>query len=130
MDNVVTSLLVLEGDGVVNEQAGGYSDWEARGGKLLDTVEQAPPAQVNPEKKPEPIPARKRKLSYKEQRELDALPAKIDALEQRQAQLEAAVSQPDFYQQDHAQVEQQLAELTQVQRELEAAFERWAELED
>jgi ATP-binding cassette subfamily F protein uup len=142
MDNVVTSLLVLEGDGVVSEQAGGYSDWEARGGKLQALQESAELAQpmVEPAEKPSARPsvapapagaaAGKRKLSYKDQRELDALPLRMEDLERQQAELEAQVSQADFYQQDHTQVEQVLAQLTRVQEELEAAFERWAELED
>jgi ATP-binding cassette subfamily F protein uup len=71
----------------------------------------------------------KRKLSYKEQRELDGLPAQIESLEQRQQQLEETVSQADFYQRDRGDVEQVLAELADVQAALEQAFTRWAELE-
>jgi ATP-binding cassette subfamily F protein uup len=132
MDNVVTSLLVLEGNGVVSEQAGGYSDWVARGGRLLDSVDK--PAAAEPNAEPEEAavataPTKKRKLSYKDQRELDSLPGQIEKLEQRQQNLETSVSQPDFYQGDHAEVEKTLGELTGLQAELEAVFERWAELE-
>ena len=136
MDNVVTSLLVLEGNGVVSEQAGGYSDWEARGGQLVDIAElptQVPDASSAPAtnaRKPAGNTPGKRKLSYKDQRELDALPDRMEALEKRQAELEETVSQADFYQQEHARVEQVLAELSAVQEELEDAFERWAKLED
>jgi len=133
MDNVVTSLLVLEGDGRVSEHAGGYSDWEARGGCLTPledkTRARAPQAEESAGNEQPPAP-QKRKLSYKEQRELEALPDKMEALEQRQAALEEAVAQPDFYQQEHSTVEQALADLALVQEELDAAFERWAELED
>ncbi|MBM67866.1 MAG: ABC transporter ATP-binding protein [Haliea sp.] len=133
MDHVVTQLLILRGDGTVEEQAGGYSDWEARGGQL---VEPETRGQQMPASKPEPAtsapaastPAR-RKLSYKEQRELDALPARIEALEQQQAALEARTADPAFYQQSRDAVDAVLAELSGVQDALDAAIERWAELE-
>jgi len=135
MDNVVTSLLILEGNGRVEEQAGGYRDWEARGGKLADSATAksavAEPA-VTPAAAAAPkaeAPAKQRKLSYKDQRELDALPGRIDALEARQGELENQVATPTFYQGDHTEVEKVLAELTQVQEDLESAFERWSELE-
>ncbi len=132
MDNVVTGLLILEGDGAVDEQAGGYSDWEARGGRLLEKVDK--PATQTPTADPAPTaaadtPAKKRKLSYKDQRELDSLPGLIETLENRQQALELQVSDADFYQQEHAQVQQVLDELQQVQSQLESTFERWTELE-
>jgi ATP-binding cassette subfamily F protein uup len=137
MDNVVTGLLVLEGNGVVSEQAGGYSDWEARGGRLVELAgpEEAPeqaaePATPQPAPPAKPGPEKKRKLSYKEQRELDQLPERMEQLEERQAELENEVAQPGFYEREHTRVEEVLAELTRVQEELEEAFERWAELED
>ena len=132
MDNVVTSLLVLEGNGVVSEQAGGYSDWMARGGRLMDSVEKpkaAPSGAVPIEAAVTGSPTRKRKLSFKDQRELDSLPGQIEKLELRQKGLEESVSQPDFYQRGHAETEQVLGELSGVQNELEAVFERWAALE-
>ncbi|MEZ5501458.1 MAG: ATP-binding cassette domain-containing protein [Halioglobus sp.] len=135
MDNVVTSLLVLEGDGVVSEQSGGYSDWEARGGKLRDRGGDTPVAPAAGESRTVSTAAnresvKKSRLSYKLQRELDSLPGVIEQLEQRQRQLEETVSQADFYQGDHARVEQVLAELASVQAEMETTFERWAELEN
>jgi len=131
MDNVVTSLLVLEGNGVVSEQAGGYSDWEARGGQLqavdkpAAAVKSAPPETTAAITGAVPKP----KLSYKTQRELDSLPGIIEKLERRQQELEDAISRPDFYQGDHARVEQVLGELASVQVEMEKTFERWAALE-
>ncbi len=139
MDNVVTSLLVLAGDGTVVEQAGSYSDWEARGGKLTpsedrpaqksragtdsDAATQSPvQAVTEAAKKP-------RKLSYKDQRELEALPAQIEALETGIAALEARVSDPGFYQGEREEIERTTAELAQLHAQLESAFERWAELE-
>ncbi|MEQ8264535.1 ATP-binding cassette domain-containing protein [Pseudohaliea sp.] len=138
MDNVVTSLLVLPGDGTIDEQAGGYSDWEARGGGL---VAERAPADDNPPAAagtPAPVakttaqPARgeRKKLSYREQQELAELPARIEALEARQAELEAMTAAPDFYQGDAAAVQATLAEFSDLQATLEAAVERWAELEE
>ena len=132
MDNVVTSLLVLEGDGVVSEHAGGYSDWEARGFSLAAAAAQEEAKAADAERgstqrtAPQPSP---RKLSYKERRELEGLPARIEALEQQQSELEQVTSSPQFYAGDHAEVEQVLAQLAAVQLELETTFERWAELE-
>ena len=135
MDNAVTSLLVLEGNGLVSEHAGGYSEWLARGGRLAEASREpasAPKATAPdpvqaaataPEKKPRP------KLSYKEQRELDALPGRIDELEQQQQALEHTMSEPEFYQQDHTRIKEVTDQLAAVQAELDAAFERWAELE-
>jgi ATP-binding cassette subfamily F protein uup len=131
MDRVVTSLLVLEGDGVVSEQAGGFSDWTARGGKLREPERAPLPDQPQPPQESRTAPtARKRKLSYKHQRELEQLPARVEALEARQAQLEADIAEPGFYQQDHRQVEGVLQALGEVQSELESAMERWVELEE
>ncbi|MEM1114494.1 MAG: ATP-binding cassette domain-containing protein [Pseudomonadota bacterium] len=136
MDRVVTSLLVLDGTGSVDEQAGGYSDWEARGGRLTPLADPATQATgTEPARLAEvaatPKPAkRSQKLSYKEQRELDALPDLIDSLEQRQSTLEAQVAAPGFYQQDHRESQSVLDALAEVQAELEAALERWATLED
>ncbi|TXS89556.1 ATP-binding cassette domain-containing protein [Parahaliea maris] len=131
MDRVVTGLLVVEGNGVVSEHAGGYSDWESRGGRLLEAPQekQAAPAQ-KPATPAQATPAKARqKLSYKDQRELDALPATIEKLEQRQAALESEMASSGFYEQAREQVDATLKELTEVQADLEAAFERWAELD-
>ena len=132
MDNVVTSLLILEGDGVVSEQAGGYSDWEARGGSLGGRTAQTttPPHQQTNVSVTNTAVTKKNKLSYKQQRELDSLPAVIEKLEQRQMKLEETIAQPGFYQGDHAQVQAILDDLASVQTEMESTFERWTALED
>jgi ATP-binding cassette subfamily F protein uup len=134
MDNVITSLIVLDGQGEVNEYVGGYSDWEARGGSLSEArAGAAPPtsepvaiASVTQKKQAQTKSA---KLSYKDQRELDKLPAKIEQLEQQQARLEKKISEPGFYQSDREHIQQIMTEVTQVQVQLEAAFDRWSELE-
>jgi ATP-binding cassette subfamily F protein uup len=128
MDHVVTSLLVLEGDGRVSEQAGGYSDWEARGGRLTLDGEAATSAQAKKPPAAKPTTAA-RKLSYKDQRELDQLPKVIENLELRQQTLEEQIAQPDFYTGDHSATETILGELKSVQSEMEKAFRRWEILE-
>ena len=134
MDNVITSLIVLDGEGGVNEYVGGYSDWEARGGSLSGArvnstskpVRAAKQTSTSQQNKPA---AKKPKLSYKHQRELGNLPAKIEKLEKQKSLLEEQMSAPGFYQSDHQQVQQVSQELAKVQGQLEAAFNRWAELE-
>jgi len=144
MDSVVTSLLVIEGNGVVSEHAGGYSDWQQRGGKLLDSSELqslALAAQCSPAPQAtsqataqaagrESSPQRGRKLSYKDQRELEQLPGVIEKLETRQSELEQSIASPGFYQQERDAIDRALAELAAVQSDLELAFERWTELEN
>jgi ATP-binding cassette subfamily F protein uup len=135
MDNVVTSLLVAEGNGVISEHAGGYSEWEARGGRLVEvqgtggamptsTVEQAELARAEPV-----TAASQRKLSYKDQRELDALPALIEELEQKQGALEETIAMPEFYQGEREQIDATVQSLADTQASLEQAYERWAELD-
>ncbi|HEB78418.1 MAG TPA: ABC transporter ATP-binding protein, partial [Methylothermaceae bacterium] len=125
LDNVVTSTLVFEGDGKIGEYVGGYEDW----------LRQRPSPVVEPAPKPEKPQAASRpkraktKLSYKEQRELEALPAEIERLEARQAELNDRIAQPDFYHQGREITEPVLAELAAIERELEAKYARWDELE-
>jgi ATP-binding cassette subfamily F protein uup len=134
MDHVITSLIVLEGNGVVSEHVGGYSDWEAKGGTLADPespvemnqVPETPAPAVNPTAKSSTM----RKLSYKDQRELDQLPEQIGVLEHRQAELETQISAPDFYQSSQADIDRVLQQLAQTQNQLEVAFARWDELEN
>ena len=134
MDSVVTSLLVMGENGAIEEQAGGYSDWEARGGRLVAESADGNPAPAA--KKLTTIdqdlttPKSQRKLSYKEQRELDGLPALIEDLEEQKSQLEQQVAAPDFYQQPKDVVRQHLDNLEQLTDQLDSAIERWSELED
>ena len=135
MDSVVTSLLVMGEDGSIEEQAGGYSDWESRGGRLVAEAADGSPtttfkkiAMVDDavtEAKAKP----RRKLSYKEQRELDGLPAHIEGLEEQQALLELEIASPDFYQQPADIVRKQLDNLEKLNSDLESAIERWSALE-
>ena len=138
LDNVVTSPLVFEGQGVVREFVGGYQDWLRQGGSLKtlgvggdDSRAQAAAAKVDVtpvSKTPQEAPPRK-KLSYKEQRELEALPAQIEALEAELAALQSEVAEPNFYQRPAEYSRIALERLSTLQQELDALLERWTELE-
>jgi len=104
LDNVVTSTFVFEGGGRIQEYVGGYEDWvrqrltEKSASPALAGAANASPADAAPEKpKTTRIVARRLKLSFKDQRELDGLPAAIDALEQEERALAARIAGPDFY---------------------------------
>ncbi|TNF36628.1 MAG: ATP-binding cassette domain-containing protein [Gammaproteobacteria bacterium] len=137
MDRVVSSLLVLPGDGSVQEFVGGYSDWLAKGGRLLDAAMPGGDVKtLHTSQSPEPAPAvldtkkpASKKLSYKDQRELDALPGKIERLDAQKEALVAQIGDPAFYAQEQAVVSRVLAEMESVQAELDAAYQRWEELE-
>jgi ATP-binding cassette subfamily F protein uup len=134
MDNVITSLVVLDGSGKVQEFVGGYGDWEAAGGGLQEiqagTSEKAV-RRTNQRLKTDKKKAAssKSKLTYNDQRELGNLPGKIEKLERQLAQLEEEMSAPGFYQSDHEKVREATSGLAEVQEKLERAFERWGELE-
>ena len=129
LDNVVTSTIVFEEDGKVQEYVGGYSDWARRGHKLAvtdDPTEQDRRKQAASERRKNRKP---NKLSYKDQRELDALPAEIEALEAGIANLQQDIAAPDFYSQDTETVQEKLRELSAAEQHLEQRIERWGELE-
>jgi ATP-binding cassette subfamily F protein uup len=127
LDQTVTSTLVLEGDGKVGEYVGGYSDWKHQTEIAATTT--APTRATN---KPDTSssPKRRAKLSFKEERELETLPALIEELEAKQVELTAATTEADFYRQDQAAIASALKSLAEVSDELEEAFDRWSSLED
>ncbi|MCJ7591921.1 MAG: ATP-binding cassette domain-containing protein [Woeseiaceae bacterium] len=129
LDNVVTSTVVFEADGRAKEYVGGYSDWVKQGHELANT-ENIAAAEA---KKRETAERRKNKgsskLSYKDQRELDLLPAEIEALEARITDLQSRIATPNFYSQHNDEVQKTLAELGKAQLFLEKCVERWGELE-
>lgn len=134
LDNVVTSTIAFEGNGVLKEYVGGYHDWLRQGGKwpsssASQNAETVPVAQPQVEAKPAPRSPNK-KLSYKLQVELEGLPAKIETLESAVEALNAEVSAADFYQQDKEVVALRLKEFEDKQGQLNKSFERWEELED
>ena len=135
LDNVVTSTLVMEGQGRIGDYVGGYRDW-LRQRPLAAPVAAARPAAVPAAPAPvpsataaTPVAASRRKLGYREARELEQLPARIDALEAELAGLGAAMSEPGFYQRDPAQVAAHTRQLAQAQEALDQAYARWAELD-
>jgi ATP-binding cassette subfamily F protein uup len=129
LDNVVTSTLVFEGQGRVQEYVGGYADWV----RLRQAASGAKPvARPAPGKSAEPAPARRpraAKLSYKNERELSQAPARIESLEAEQAELTQRVSQPAFYKGDPAEQARVHARLAALAAELAGAYARWEALE-
>jgi len=140
LNNVVTSTLVFEGDGVIAEYVGGYDDW------LRQRPEQAPQPVSKPAltRQPEaqasaapgPASARPRKLSFKEQREKEALaeelaafPARIEALEKDIAKATERLADPELYKKAPKVMTAARNELVAMQAELEAAFARWEQAE-
>jgi ATP-binding cassette subfamily F protein uup len=133
LDNVVTSIFVLDGTGEVEEFIGGYSDWLEYSKQLKQTQAQAKKTQ-DTAKKEKPAasataPAKKKKLSYKEQQELNNLPVQIEELENKQAALTEQTAAPDFYKQDKKTVAKTLDELNALEIKLEETYSRWNELE-
>lgn len=134
LDRVVTSLLVLEGDGHMQEFIGGWSDYAIwRRERQRTTV---PPRETASSRESavaartkESMPSRSRRLSFKEQREFDSLPATIESLETDKAELERVVADPAFYQRSQDEVRGALTRLQYLGTEIDAAYARWAELE-
>ena len=142
LDNVVTSTLVFEGEGRVREYVGGYQDWIRQGGspRLLGVSEsKSGKSELNsavvaaPVAEPAPVaaaaPEAKKKLSYKLQRELEALPGQIEALEEKIAAVQQEISDAGFYQKPIDHTSKVLADLEKMQAELDVLVERWAELD-
>ncbi|MEO7558126.1 MAG: ATP-binding cassette domain-containing protein [Gammaproteobacteria bacterium] len=127
LDNVVTSVLVFEGQGRVNEYVGGYEDWLRQRPRQTDAgLPKASAAQT--EVKTAAKNARP-KLAYKEQRELETLPARIEELEDEQARLHAALAQADIYQRDPQGFNAVTQQLDAINAELRVAYTRWDKLE-
>jgi ATP-binding cassette subfamily F protein uup len=130
LDNVVTSTLVLEGDGRVGEYVGGYSDWlrQRRPQREEKNPNRAVAADA-PLQDAAPPQAARRKLTYKDARELEQLPARIEALETEIAARTEAMHDPAFFKQDGAAITAANQALAALQAELDAAYARWQELE-
>ena len=127
LDNVVTSTLVLEGDGSVAAYPGGYEDY------LRQRPEPTPKPQPKPSSSPSSSPSDSptpKKLSYNEKRELEALPGKIEALEKEVADIEAFLSDGAAIAADPEKCRTVSARLPACREELEKAVDRWAELEE
>ena len=132
LDNVVSSTLVLEGEGRVGEYVGGYSDWlrQRPAAPAPVAARSAPAPSDRPAAAPAPSPAAmKRKLSFKDQRELEQLPVRIEQLEAEIGERTAAMNAPSFFQQESAAIVQANEALARLQTELDGAYARWSELE-
>ncbi len=124
LNNVVGSTLALNPDGTVKETVGGYDDW------LREQQQNAPLAQQKPApEKGKQQKERPRKLSFKEERELEGLPERITGLEAEQAQIHSTLADPEFYKNRGADAVQLNARLEAIDSELLAAYARWEELE-
>jgi ATP-binding cassette subfamily F protein uup len=135
MDSVVTSTLAFEEGGNVRRYPGGYSDWQRQGGVLAEADNPVKQARKQPAApaggKGGPAPGKSgRKLSYKDQRELDGLVTTIAALEKEVAALEKEVASPKFYNRPWHETVPVMDKLRAKQAELERATARWVELED
>jgi ABC transport system ATP-binding/permease protein len=125
LDNVVTQTLVSEGEGRWREYVGGYSDW----------VSQRPPPAMAPSAPAAPrvdaarARAKSAKLTFKEQRELDALPADLDALEKEQVALGERMAAPDYYKQGADAMRADRARASEIEKLLAEKLERWVDLE-
>jgi ATP-binding cassette subfamily F protein uup len=130
LDHVVTATYAFEGDGYVREYVGGYEDWRRqRGEARAETSQSRHPSEKGAVLLPEAAAASPRKLSYKEQREFDTLPARIEALEGEQAALDARVTHPEFYKESAASIDGALGRLAELHDELARAYTRWDELD-
>ena len=132
LDNVVTQVIVAEGQGKWKEYVGGYSDWERVRDATQAAAAPAPKkaSAAAPAVAPAPAAAAKpKKLSFKEQRELEELPKLIAKLEDEQSALNVTLSDPDFYKKTPAEAKRLNQRIGEIEEELMAALERWEEIE-
>lgn len=124
LDNVVTSTLIFEGAGKITEYIGGYHDWLRQKNEIA-----APPVVTKTEKPVVEKTKSSKKLSNKEQMELNNLPKKIEQLESEQLELQNLIASPDFYKQAPEPIAKTMDRLKQIESELEHCYNRWNELE-
>ena len=137
LDELVTSTIALEGDGFVRDYVGGYTDWL----RQRQSAEKAPkvekPAASSAKADWKENAPKKRRLSYKEQREQEALlkeqaelPARLEALEQEQAKLEAEIADPELFSRNPDAFNAKIARIPQIEEEQLALLERSEEIEE
>ena len=125
LDDVSTSILAIEPDGEVREYDGGYNDYFRAN---QERISAQPKTAVAVSAAKPSTGERARKRSFKEKKELDALPGRIDALEARIREAHDAMSDPSFYKRDKSEIQQANAEVQAAENELAEAFSRWEEL--
>jgi ATP-binding cassette subfamily F protein uup len=127
LNNVVSSTIVFEGKGWLQEYVGGYDDWLRQRAGQVEPSKSAPKEQKQKKDKP---PKEKQKLSYKETRELAELPLQIEALEQEKERLLETLNSPAFYASRNAdEIKRTTDRLKDLEEELDGAYGRWDELE-
>jgi len=126
LDNVVTSTLAFEGDGKIQEYVGGYSDWVRRRNTPMAVTAKS----TEPTKRVNVAKSKPRKLGFKQARELEQAPSKIESLETEQSGLLERLSEPGFYKRSVAEQARIHERMTALTGELEAAYARWSELEN
>jgi ABC transport system ATP-binding/permease protein len=128
LNNVVTSTLVFEGKGIVREYPGGYDDWLIQrpatpGEEEEPHIKKTPPTKRDDEKE------KPRKLTFKEGKELEALPGVIESLEKEQKEIYIQMANPDFYKGSGEDIPKAQKRLDEIEYELKTAYTRWEELE-
>ena len=130
LDNVVTSTFVFEGGGRVEEYLGGYADWLRQRAPLASAQEIVPSEHVGRAPgAPGVVATPPKKLSYRERRELDELPARIEALEAEQRALGTTIADPEFYRQPAAAITAALGRTQEIEQELRDLYSRWDALD-
>jgi len=126
LNEVVTSTLVFEGEGRVTEYVGGYDDWLRQRPQPAATMSK----EAVPQREKEPAQPKPRKLTFKEQKELEILPTRITKLEQELEALQKQMSAPDYFRRAPDALKTDHERLEQIPNELEKAYDRWEELEE
>jgi ATP-binding cassette subfamily F protein uup len=130
LDNVVTSTIVFEENGVLREYVGGYTDWLRHGKTLAEVDDPNADSGVATTRADNRDKQKPKKLSFNEQRELDQLPEQIEKLETKVDELLEKISASDFYSQEYEDTGPVLQDFAESQQALDLAMERWTELED
>ena len=125
LNNVVTSTLVFEGEGQISEYVGGYDDWLRQRKPDMPVKAEKTPAKGE---KSKPRRNGPQKMSYKDQCELEALPQRIEEMEEEQQQLYQTMADPTFYQQGGGEIAKAKDRLKALEQELDATYQRWEEL--
>ena len=126
LNNVVTSCIVFDEDKQVREYVGGYDDWLAQ--RQQSVKQEKPAAKLESASAAKPA-KKKSSLTYQQQLDLKALPLEIERLEQQIAALTEKMAAADFYQQDANKIKQVQTQITDLEKSLESAFEKWEKLE-
>ena len=136
LNNLVTSTIVLDGAGGAKEYVGGYDDWLRMSQEESEARPEVKARKTLASALPAPVESGPRRLSYKDQRALEAqrqelagLPGRIEAMEAEQGRLGAAMADPAFYQRDSAEITRTVGRLKELDEELAQAYQRWEELE-